>query len=1030
MNAPKIYQAFCRCCAVLLVTCAAQTAPGDLFAQSGTDSRAAAETALDEAARHFATGRRAQAAAAYEQANTLARRCEREANADEASARFLQFKAAAGLAETRWRQGRRAEADSAAARALALADPAAIPCDRLRVLTIAAAARQSLERKDDNRLAMQALDYARRFPSAACEWQLRARAAAARHFFDSGDYSAPDSLIAELKSLLEHDACEVSDEARFLAYDAAGDYYYYHHMGQKALHYKRQAAASLPALQSVYAPAVYDSVKLEFNLDLARLHRITWNFKQALDISEQLAADTAAYSRRERRALFFELSRSLSLYHRYSNPNLQFYAAKSYNKEAYPFWERAKNYAENALRLSEGAGELTEIYYHISALFYERHLFEESLEFARKSLKEINDGSGRRSSSVMIYGQLAALNWELGRYADALHATHQALRYNNPGFVASSVYALPALDAKPLLPLMNQNLLATKFLTLLSFGKKEAAFACLRLAEQSAGRLLPRLAHQRDRKFIKDHLQICYDAASVYYAGLEDSTWKAFYYAVKGRAFDIRKQFDLNEKNADQNAILMQSKLNELREIETLIMLGGANEQLQQYYERGMALESEIESYAANLPPVESKHSLEELKSFAVGYFANCPDRTVISYVPFKNRLAVFVLNKEGLRSYLQDLSYEMLVNTLGDFKTAVDSFNHYKSNPHGYGGSRGAGCFEQYIESSSLLYKWLIQPVETEGLSDDIIIAPHTALWAAPWTAIALLPDSARGKYTPGEWYDRWGEQVFWHLEYPFSDRSLLLAHSFTTLDSRRPSFSCRGVSAFAPVFNFAVNDDATLQFASRARFLKEMEGLRSVSRDNGGNLRFVPLPYARQEALEVARLSRNFGAGGDAFLHEEATKERLSQAVQKGCPILHLATHAFYNPASSLSAGIVFSPDAADSLYGGVLYPAEIYQMDFRKTDLVALSACQTGLGFVEKSEGQTGLTRAFLHAGARNVLSSLWAVNDEATAVFMRAFYEGVFAENLSYAAALRRARIETMRAGFGAPYYWAGFRLIGR
>jgi CHAT domain-containing protein len=95
----------------------------------------------------------------------------------------------------------------------------------------------------------------------------------------------------------------------------------------------------------------------------------------------------------------------------------------------------------------------------------------------------------------------------------------------------------------------------------------------------------------------------------------------------------------------------------------------------------------------------------------------------------------------------------------------------------------------------------------------------------------------------------------------------------------------------------------------------------------------------------------------------------------------------------------------------------------------DLVTLSACGTALGKEVSGEGILGLTRAFQYAGARSVLASLWAVNDDGTADLMRRFY-GHLKRGRSKDHALRAAQLELIRGGaFAHPGRWAAFTLIG-
>ena len=92
--------------------------------------------------------------------------------------------------------------------------------------------------------------------------------------------------------------------------------------------------------------------------------------------------------------------------------------------------------------------------------------------------------------------------------------------------------------------------------------------------------------------------------------------------------------------------------------------------------------------------------------------------------------------------------------------------------------------------------------------------------------------------------------------------------------------------------------------------------------------------------------------------------------------------------------------------------------------------LSACQTALGKLVRGEGLVGLTRGFLHAGARAVLASLWKVDDRATARLMEVFYRGLLQQRLRPTAALRAAQRDLAASKrWSSPYHWAGFVLQG-
>lgn len=175
----------------------------------------------------------------------------------------------------------------------------------------------------------------------------------------------------------------------------------------------------------------------------------------------------------------------------------------------------------------------------------------------------------------------------------------------------------------------------------------------------------------------------------------------------------------------------------------------------------------------------------------------------------------------------------------------------------------------------------------------------------------------------------------------------------------------------------------------------------------------------------------------------------------------ILHLATHGFFFPDAArrsfsegspqafndqpvfkisdhpmIRSGLILAggnyawltgkpirPDMED----GIITAYEISQMNLSNTELVVLSACETGLGDIKGNEGVYGLQRAFKIAGAKYLIMSLWHVPDRQTMEFMNAFYKHWLEEEMSIPAAFKVTQLE-MRDRFFDPYAWAGFVLV--
>ena len=114
------------------------------------------------------------------------------------------------------------------------------------------------------------------------------------------------------------------------------------------------------------------------------------------------------------------------------------------------------------------------------------------------------------------------------------------------------------------------------------------------------------------------------------------------------------------------------------------------------------------------------------------------------------------------------------------------------------------------------------------------------------------------------------------------------------------------------------------------------------------------------------------------------------------------------------------------SDALTDGILTAYEATNLDLSNTQLVVMSACETGLGKIMNGEGVIGLPRAFLSAGAEGVLMSLWKVDDEATQVIMREFYKK-WIELGNQDIAWRSAQ-KSLRLKYPEPYYWGAFIML--
>jgi hypothetical protein len=186
-------------------------------------------------------------------------------------------------------------------------------------------------------------------------------------------------------------------------------------------------------------------------------------------------------------------------------------------------------------------------------------------------------------------------------------------------------------------------------------------------------------------------------------------------------------------------------------------------------------------------------------------------------------------------------------------------------------------------------------------------------------------------------------------------------------------------------------------------------------------------PLPFARREVEEIAGLFPE--ADRKVLVGADATRSKVLAAEPGNARFIHFGAHAWLDPESPRNTGLrlgVEKPGAEGTLLG-----VDDIQSLPLSADLVVVSACSSAQGEALRGEGLSGLTRAFLNAGSRAVVVSLWDVPDRSTADFMLDFYEGV-TSGQSAAGALRASKLRFLSSkvpGRDRILRWAPFILVG-
>jgi CHAT domain-containing protein len=333
---------------------------------------------------------------------------------------------------------------------------------------------------------------------------------------------------------------------------------------------------------------------------------------------------------------------------------------------------------------------------------------------------------------------------------------------------------------------------------------------------------------------------------------------------------------------------------------------------------------------------------------------------------------------------------------------------------------------YQQYIDLSSQLYTRLISPLKASLVDiDKVYIAADGMINLLPIET--LTQDGIR---------------------YLIDDYQFVYLSSGRDLPRSKPDMSSRDALVMAdPDFMSDPSGSPALaglesssMFAARGD-MPSPECLSSM---------FSPLPMTRREGTRVADLLRQSGRYDVTYLESGQAHEGILKSLSRPPDILHIATHGYFceqarndylsNPL--LRSGLILA--GANRTIGemneesivsedGILTAMEVSGLNLIGTDLVVLSACQTGIGDVRNGEGVFGLRRAFQHAGAKSVVMSMFAVPDESTSDLMERFYANLLSGQ-SKASSLRNASLailnEYRKNGMSPhPLFWGGFIFAG-
>jgi CHAT domain-containing protein len=298
----------------------------------------------------------------------------------------------------------------------------------------------------------------------------------------------------------------------------------------------------------------------------------------------------------------------------------------------------------------------------------------------------------------------------------------------------------------------------------------------------------------------------------------------------------------------------------------------------------------------------------------------------------------------------------------------------------------------KQYCVSSHNLYNVLIAPFENDLHEKHLTIIPDGKLNYISFDGLLkTLPDTS--------------ETIrFNELNYLVKDVNINYANSvniFLKNKASKPKLRNQTL-AFAPEYN------------------------SEEFKMTGTSYKLAPLPGVQKEVDEIAK-----SVNTTIFRSKDASEQNFREK-SGNFDILHLAMHAYINDSLPAYSRLAFSQIADTTTLDndGWLNTADIYNLDLNAS-MTVLSACNTGVGKLQKGEGLMSLARGFLYAGCPSVVMSLWEVEDAAGTKIMTSFYKYLKAGKTKDEA-LRLAKLkylEESNSRLSHPHYWMSFKCIG-
>lgn len=653
---------------------------------------------------------------------------------------------------------------------------------------------------------------------------------------------------------------------------------------------------------------------------------------------------------------------------------------------------------------------------------------QNALELASEVLEPYNPKQG------VLYSDLGNCYAHMGEYMKALDCCQTALIKLLPEYEEKDMYDNPKIDQDHLKNYLLE-ILSNKAYAIYGLYQKSEIWKDLLFAYETF-ELLDELIHairqdyqiENSKLFLASRVHEIYDAAlGVAYELYEETRYekyleKCFEWAEMGQSYillrDIRKKEAKIEANIPKYLLNREESLRlELTRIDKFINWEKAKEKGKNN-EKIIEKEREYQvyhySYQKLIDRFEKEYpdyyrlkydvkiaKVEELRTHLLED-SSCKGSALIEYFVGEEYLYIFFITSEKFEVIRKELSQEF-GKAIREFQAAIKK--DYYTEKYRY--IRWAYQLYQMLfpdEIQQFIENWREGCIE-ENIVERLIIIPDEELATFPFDA--LLTRVTKNSVA-------FNELPYLIRDFPIS------YHYSTTLwlnGSKKRNSSAITYDGdfigFAPIYE---------ELESKTRDM-DKGLLSSVERYRK---KYGRLINSEKEIDDIIRVFEELGYQTKSCKNKEATEANFKELAPKYRYVL-VSAHGFYDANHPERAHIVLYPNKEGEGFSHFSM-SDAYNLQIN-AKLVVLSCCETGIGRVVKGEGVMAMNRGFLYAGAENVIYTLFKVYDKHSAELTQSFFKVVLTKKLSYAEALREAKLSMIKREEYKPVHWAGFVLIG-